>query len=92
MPVHRKTQKDFLGTLPSPGSSKYDKDKSRSREPQEEEGLRIAWQYKKYFGENHLNSTVIEEFGFLFVHPLREGGEEFIDSKLRTCFNVIGLI
>lgn len=43
--------KGFLGTLPSPGSLKDDK--SRSRDPEQEKGLRIAWQYKKYFGENN---------------------------------------
>ncbi|XP_015583522.2 elongator complex protein 4 isoform X1 [Ricinus communis] len=40
----------FLGTLPSPSSSKDDK--LRKHHPEEEKGLRIAWQYKKYFGEN----------------------------------------
>ncbi|XVE69414.1 hypothetical protein DITRI_Ditri09bG0150400 [Diplodiscus trichospermus] len=43
----------FLGTLPSPATSKDDK--SRERDPDQEKGLRIAWQYKKYFGENQLN-------------------------------------
>lgn len=37
----------FLGTLPNPMLSKDDK----SREPNAEQGLRIAWQYRKYFGE-----------------------------------------
>ncbi|XVE99749.1 hypothetical protein REPUB_Repub03eG0227700 [Reevesia pubescens] len=43
----------FLGTLPSPAVSKDDK--SRESDPDQEKGLRIAWQYKKYFGENQLN-------------------------------------
>ncbi|KAE8686056.1 Elongator complex protein 4 [Hibiscus syriacus] len=43
----------FLGTLPSPAASKDDK--SREPDPNQEKGLRIAWQYKKYFGENQLN-------------------------------------
>ncbi|XVF84020.1 hypothetical protein PTKIN_Ptkin16aG0541100 [Pterospermum kingtungense] len=43
----------FLGTLPSPATSKDDK--SRKINPDQEKGLRIAWQYKKYFGENQLN-------------------------------------
>ncbi|KAA3461610.1 elongator complex protein 4-like [Gossypium australe] len=43
----------FLGTLPSPAASKDDK--SRERDPDQEKGLRIAWQYKKYFGENQLD-------------------------------------
>ncbi|KAK7277183.1 hypothetical protein RIF29_18334 [Crotalaria pallida] len=49
-----KDPKGFLGTLPSPGSSKEDK----SRKISHEEGdLRIAWQYKKYFGEPQLNNN-----------------------------------
>ncbi|KAK2979137.1 hypothetical protein RJ640_029295 [Escallonia rubra] len=39
----------FLGTLPSPLSSKDDR--SRDRDAEQEKGLRIAWQYKKYFGD-----------------------------------------
>ncbi|KAH9763756.1 elongator complex protein 4 [Citrus sinensis] len=42
-----------LGTLPSPASLKHDK--SRDRESEQEKGLRIAWQYKKYMGENQPN-------------------------------------
>ncbi|XP_057433425.1 elongator complex protein 4-like [Lotus japonicus] len=38
--------KGFLGTLPSPGTSK---------DLGHEKDLRIAWQYKKYFGEPQLN-------------------------------------
>ncbi|OWM91635.1 elongator complex protein 4 [Punica granatum] len=41
--------KGFLGTLPSPVTSRADK-LSHDDEPVEEKGLRIAWQYKKYFG------------------------------------------
>ncbi|KAE8689120.1 Elongator complex protein 4 [Hibiscus syriacus] len=41
-----------LGTLPSPAVSKYDK--SREPDPNQEKGMRIAWQYKKYFSENQL--------------------------------------
>ncbi|XP_022742832.1 elongator complex protein 4-like isoform X2 [Durio zibethinus] len=48
----------FLGTLPSPAASKdnksYETDPDQSKNLQEK-GLRIAWQYKKYFGENQLN-------------------------------------
>ncbi|KAG6647023.1 hypothetical protein CIPAW_07G049700 [Carya illinoinensis] len=47
-----KDPKGFLGTLPSPRSCKVDKDKSRDDDP-EQEGLRIAWQYKKYFDGKH---------------------------------------
>ncbi|PON31551.1 Elongator complex protein [Trema orientale] len=48
-----KDPRGFLGTLPSPGSAKDDK--SGNRESDKEKGLRIAWQYKKYFGENQHN-------------------------------------
>ncbi|KAK7848851.1 elongator complex protein 4 [Quercus suber] len=52
-----KDPKGFLGTLPTPGSSKDDK--SRDRDPENENGLRIAWQYKKHFGDNqhHFDSN-----------------------------------
>ncbi|CAI0443680.1 unnamed protein product [Linum tenue] len=42
-----KDPRGFLGTLPSPSSPKDDK--SRSHDAEQEKGLRIAWQYKKYF-------------------------------------------
>ncbi|KDP44777.1 hypothetical protein JCGZ_01277 [Jatropha curcas] len=45
-----KDPRGFLGTLPSPSSSKDDK--LRNHDAEQEKGLRIAWQYKKYFGEN----------------------------------------
>ncbi|GAB4830089.1 Elongator subunit elp4 [Ancistrocladus abbreviatus] len=44
-----KDPRAFLGTLPSPISSKDDK--SRDHGGEQEKSLRIAWQYKKYFGE-----------------------------------------
>ncbi|KAL0381694.1 UNVERIFIED_CONTAM: Elongator complex protein 4 [Sesamum angustifolium] len=44
----------FLGTLPNPMVSKDDK--SRVHETEQEKGLRIAWQYKKYFGEHNSES------------------------------------
>ncbi|CAN1161744.1 Elongator complex protein 4 [Linum perenne] len=43
-----KDPRGFLGTLPSPSSSAKD-DKSRSHDTEQDKGLRIAWQYKKYF-------------------------------------------
>ncbi|KAF7826574.1 elongator complex protein 4 isoform X1 [Senna tora] len=43
----------FLGTLPSPGSFKDEK--SRDHDSNHDKDLRIAWQYKKYFGESQLN-------------------------------------
>ncbi|CAN1219168.1 Elongator complex protein 4 [Linum perenne] len=50
-----KDPRGFLGTLPSPSSSAKD-DKSRSHDTEQDKGLRIAWQYKKYFGENQSHS------------------------------------
>ncbi|XP_059624109.1 elongator complex protein 4 [Cornus florida] len=43
----------FLGTLPSPILSKDGK--SRENDIEQEKRLRIAWQYKKYFGEQQQN-------------------------------------
>ncbi|KAL8550185.1 hypothetical protein ACS0TY_008858 [Phlomoides rotata] len=43
--------KGFLGTLPNPMASKDEK--SRLHDTEQEKGLRIAWQYKKYFGEHN---------------------------------------
>ncbi|XP_012567247.1 elongator complex protein 4 isoform X2 [Cicer arietinum] len=43
--------KGFLGTLPAPASSKEEK----TRDHTHEKDLRIAWQYKKYFGDPQLN-------------------------------------
>ncbi|KAF5743047.1 hypothetical protein HS088_TW09G01109 [Tripterygium wilfordii] len=48
-----KDPREFLGTLPSPVLSKDDK--SHNKDPEQDKGLRIAWQYKKYFGENQQN-------------------------------------
>ncbi|GJX70080.1 elongator complex protein 4 isoform X1, partial [Tanacetum coccineum] len=44
-----KNPRDFLGTLPSILVSKDDKSRKTDSEPKD---LRIAWQYKKYLGEN----------------------------------------
>lgn len=46
-----KDPRSFLGTLPSPLTSKDDKSRDRDVEQVSDKGLRIAWQYKKYFGE-----------------------------------------
>lgn len=45
-----KDPRGFLGTLPGPISPKDDKPRDHATE--QDKGLRIAWQYKKYFGEN----------------------------------------
>ncbi|GFP97387.1 elongator complex protein 4 [Phtheirospermum japonicum] len=49
-----KDPRGFLGTLPNPMSPKDDK--SRVPDTEQEKGLRIAWQYKKYFGANNSES------------------------------------
>ncbi|CAH2068902.1 unnamed protein product [Thlaspi arvense] len=51
-----KEPRAFLGTLPSPILSK--EDKHRDNDIEQEKGLRIAWQYKKYFGEQQQNFGV----------------------------------
>ncbi|XP_031250113.1 elongator complex protein 4-like isoform X2 [Pistacia vera] len=48
-----KDPRAFLGTLPSPSTSKDEK--PRGSVPEQEKGLRIAWQYKKYMPENQPN-------------------------------------
>ncbi|EOY33378.1 Paxneb protein-related [Theobroma cacao] len=53
MVMEARDPRGFLGTLPCPATSKDDK--SREHDPDQEKGLRIAWQYKKYFRENQLN-------------------------------------
>ncbi|KAL6339193.1 hypothetical protein AAG906_024344 [Vitis piasezkii] len=50
-----KDPRAFLGTLPSPVLSKDDRSHNRDPEQLQEKGLRIAWQYKKYFGEHQPN-------------------------------------
>ncbi|XP_075493061.1 elongator complex protein 4 [Primulina tabacum] len=45
-----KDPRGFLGTLPSPMAPRDDK--SHVHVTEQERGLRIAWQYKKYFGEH----------------------------------------
>ncbi|XP_074304079.1 elongator complex protein 4 isoform X2 [Silene latifolia] len=45
-----KDPKGFLGTLPNPISPKDNK--PREHPTEQDKGLRIAWQYKKYFGDN----------------------------------------
>ncbi|KAL5583613.1 hypothetical protein UlMin_016055 [Ulmus minor] len=46
-----KDPRGFMGTFPSLGSSKDEK--SSKRESNQEKGLRIAWQYKKYDENQH---------------------------------------
>ncbi|XP_010926460.1 elongator complex protein 4 [Elaeis guineensis] len=53
-----KDPRAFLGTLPSPvSSSKEERQRAPGLDPDakdKEKGLRIAWQYKKYFGERQV--------------------------------------
>lgn len=63
-----KEPRAFLGTLPAPMSSSSSYSSSSSKdEKQDEKDLRIAWQYKKYFGdqpgaETHNNKDLKQEF------------------------------
>lgn len=50
-----KDPRSFLGTLPSPSTSKDDKARDHDIEQLSDKGLRIAWQYKKYFGEQQMS-------------------------------------
>ncbi|XP_020577487.1 elongator complex protein 4 [Phalaenopsis equestris] len=62
----------FLGTLPAPvATSKEERQRlTRSDHNEQEQGLRIAWQYKKYFGEQQAsdahNKDVEQEFSHNF--------------------------
>ncbi|EHA8588828.1 putative Elongator complex protein 4 [Cocos nucifera] len=53
-----KDPRAFLGTLPSPvSSSKEERQRAQGLDPDakdKEKGLRIAWQYRKYFGERQV--------------------------------------
>ncbi|KAG9447521.1 hypothetical protein H6P81_013649 [Aristolochia fimbriata] len=71
-----KDPRAFLGTLPSPVSPKDHKRESiPNRDPDQENGLRIAWQYKKYFGEQQI------------VEHQRDGSAEYCnDFDLRKPF------
>ncbi|CAI0415953.1 unnamed protein product [Linum tenue] len=73
-----KDPRGFLGTLPSPSSPKDDK--SRSHDAEQEKGLRIAWQYKKYFGENQSNldgQRGMILFRFIVLYNKQEFSNEF---------------
>ncbi|KAM6563998.1 hypothetical protein CsatB_023996 [Cannabis sativa] len=81
-----KDPRGFLGTLPSPGSSKDSK--SSKRESEQEKGLRIAWQYKKYFDENqhNLDSNRDSKQEFCNEFDLRKPMErQFLNGKQIDC-------
>ncbi|XP_042486943.1 elongator complex protein 4 isoform X2 [Macadamia integrifolia] len=76
----------FLGTLPCPILTKDDK--VIDREP-EQKGLRIAWQYKKYFGENQQSSEGHRGLGnhLRAFANLKRGRciiDLFLDASLRS--------
>ncbi|KAH1073104.1 hypothetical protein J1N35_025432 [Gossypium stocksii] len=77
----------FLGTLPSPAASKDDK--SRERDPDQEKGLRIAWQYKKYFGENQLDGQRDGKHEYSNEFDLRKPLERhFINGPHIDCVSI----
>ncbi|KAK4743761.1 hypothetical protein SAY87_010073 [Trapa incisa] len=86
-----KDPKGFLGTLPSPVSSRTEK--SPGYEPVEDKGLRIAWQYKKYFHGSQQtinNQGAIEnkhEYGhdFDLRKPLQR---QFITAQKVECISL----
>ncbi|KAM3708983.1 hypothetical protein ACJW31_02G138500 [Castanea mollissima] len=85
-----KDPKGFLGTLPTPGASKDDK--SRDHDPENENGLRIAWQYKKYFGENqhHFDSNRDVKHEYCHDFDLRKPLEKhFISGQHIDCVSIL---
>ncbi|KAJ3679139.1 hypothetical protein LUZ60_017150 [Juncus effusus] len=48
----------FLGTLPAVLSKDKNVLRKNDLDPQDKEGLRIAWQYKKYFGEQNSPDSI----------------------------------
>ncbi|KAJ8443581.1 hypothetical protein Cgig2_019563 [Carnegiea gigantea] len=86
-----KDPKGFLGTLPNPISSKDEKPRDHAAE--QDKGLRIAWQYKKYFGENqqgHDSRDAKHEYcnDFDLRKPLER---QFLGGKNIICVSTIDL-
>nr|XP_048335750.1 elongator complex protein 4-like [Ziziphus jujuba var. spinosa] len=84
-----KDPRGFLGTLPCPVSSKDDM--SHNRDPDQEKGLRIAWQYKKYFGENQQNFEIHKDGKCEFCNDfdLRKPLErQFLTGKHIDCVSI----
>uniref|UniRef100_A0A2N9J394 Elongator complex protein 4 n=1 Tax=Fagus sylvatica TaxID=28930 RepID=A0A2N9J394_FAGSY len=85
-----KDPKGFLGTLPTPGSSKDDK--SRNRDPEHENNLRIAWQYKKYLGEyqQHFDSNRDVKHEYCHDFDLRKPLERhFLSGQHIDCVSIL---
>ncbi|XP_057962185.1 elongator complex protein 4 isoform X2 [Malania oleifera] len=79
----------FLGTLPSPVLSKDDK--SHYHDPEQEKGLRIAWQYKKYFGEyqQNLDSHRDNKHEYSTDFDLRKPvGRHFLSRQCIDCVSI----
>ncbi|XP_017230366.1 elongator complex protein 4 [Daucus carota subsp. sativus] len=96
-----KEPRSFLGTLPSPSTSKDDKTRDHDVGQLSENGLRIAWQYKKYFGEqptsDHQSRDVKLEYCNEF--DLRKpqdrhflNGQRIECISLRECSNMSTLL
>ncbi|KAI4318664.1 hypothetical protein MLD38_032340 [Melastoma candidum] len=80
----------FLGTLPSPACSTADKSPRRDRE--EDKGLRIAWQYKKYFDETHqsISSRKDNEIEYSSDFDLRKPLQrQFISGRKIECISIL---
>ncbi|KGN48686.1 elongator complex protein 4 [Cucumis sativus] len=79
----------FLGTLPSPGASKDDK--SRDNSTEQEKGLRIAWQYKKYFGDDQESANAIDsKYEFCNDFDLRRPFDRhFFSGKHVECVSIL---
>ncbi|CAI8606719.1 unnamed protein product [Vicia faba] len=79
--------KGFLGTLPAPASPKEDK----TRHLTNEKDLRIAWQYKKYFGDPQLsiNSNYGAHHDYCNDFDLRKPLERhFYSGKNADCVSI----
>ncbi|GAB2250529.1 hypothetical protein Droror1_Dr00016779 [Drosera rotundifolia] len=85
-----KDPRGFLGTLPSPMSSKDDKPHDKGLV--QDNGLRIAWQYQKYLGEAHGkldNRDAKHEYNsdFDWRKPLER---QFLSGKHIDCISTDG--
>lgn len=86
-----KDPKGFLGTLPNPISSKDEKPRDHAAE--QDKGLRIAWQYKKYFGENQPGHDIRDaKHEYCNEFDLRKPLErQFLGGKNIDCVSTIDL-
>ncbi|XP_072968812.1 elongator complex protein 4 [Typha angustifolia] len=81
----------FLGTLPSPVSVAKETQINAGGKDKEEKGLRIAWQYKKYFEEEKIgevqNRGTVQEFSndFDLRKPLER---QLLNSQHVDCLSM----